>query len=137
MNEAIVSKAMRGSRAALTELCKSTAKSILFRVRRFLPNDADAEDVSQEVLIRMCERIHALRDSRAFEAWLNAIILNEVRRFTKQAATHSNILHLDDYLESVADEDAEPLPLDHVLTKEESAIILSIVDQLPLRQKEG
>ncbi len=137
MNEAIVSKAMRGSRAALTELCKSTAKSILFRVRRFLPNDADAEDVSQEVLIRMCERIHALRDSRAFEAWLNAIILNEVRRFTKQAATHSNILHLDDYLESVADEETEPLPLDYVLTKEESAIILSIVDQLPLRQKEA
>ena len=56
--ERMVEKAMHGNRIALAELCQTIARGVLFRLSYKLKNRADAEDATQEVLIRVCESIH-------------------------------------------------------------------------------
>jgi len=132
-----VKKAMSGSRADLEELCKQIAGSVLFRVRCILLNSHEAEDVAQEVLIRVCRRVHTLKDPESFDGWLNSIVINETRRHFKKANQHSVITYVEEYLSEPAEENRELLPLECSLMKEESAVIVELVNQLPMRQKEA
>ncbi len=134
--ESLVVQTARGDREALIKLCQTIAKSVLFRVRRLLPNYQDAEDVSQDVLIRVCENIHTLKNPASFEAWVNSIILNEARRHMKQAAKTTDVLHIEDYVFEVEEEDEDFLPQAHSLREEDCRTIIEIIDALPDRQRE-
>ena len=53
------------------EACLRDAAPLAFRVARgVLRNDADAEDVAQEALLRAYSRLDRLRDTQRFRGWL-------------------------------------------------------------------
>ncbi|MCL2889037.1 MAG: sigma-70 family RNA polymerase sigma factor [Eggerthellaceae bacterium] len=135
--EEIVKRAMRSDREALKALCKSIARSVFFRVRSRLHNPQDAEDASQEVLIRVCEKIGSLRDPKSFGAWLNSIIINEINRFSAKSMKHADIINIEEYLSSMVDESEGLLPEEYALREEDRRMIMEIVDNLPQRQWEA
>lgn len=140
--EAIVKLADRakyGSRDALKTLCEAIAKSVLFHVSCSLHNEMDAEDVTQEILIRVCENIHNLRDTSAFSTWLNSIIVNEIRRYAAKGSKRGVVINLDEYFESdiEEEEDQEFLPEDYAVREEDRRVVMDIVKSLPERQLEA
>ena len=135
--ESFVGKAMRGDRDALYSLCQAIANRVLFRASCRLNNQQDAEDATQEILIRVCSKIRELKNEEAFGGWLNSIIMNETNRYLVNNTKHGIVLDIDDYLESVVDETGEALPDDFAIRSEDRTEIMEIVKQLPDRQLEA
>ena len=133
----LVMRAIAGDKDALQELCRSYARSILFRAQRILDNRMDAEDVAQEVLIKMCTKISDLKDPRAFNAWLNSILLHESRELMAKNSKHGTVLSVAEYLDSIEEDDEDFLPLEYTLREEERKAIIAIIDRLSIRQKEA
>ena len=138
VSEKLIRKASRGNRAALKEICEYIARHVTFCVMRKLKSRSDVEDVVQEILLRVCEGIHTLRDPRAFGGWLNTIINNETCRFLSKNKKHGVVISMDEYLDSiVVDDEDDYFSEDYVMKEEERRAVITIIDTLPERQLEA
>ena len=132
--EELAQKAILGDRDAILDLCQKLTRSILFRVICVLHDRMDAEDVTQEILIRVFTGIQKLKEPKAFYVWLNRIIINETSRYLTINSKHGAVLNLDDHIDEKSSEAEDHLPLENAIGKEERAIVMGIVRQLPERQ---
>ena len=137
--EKLVRRAIRGNKKALKVLCESISVNVAFRIMRKLHNTCDAEDIAQEVLVKVCQNIHTLRDPKAFGGWLNTIINNEANRFFVKNKKRGNVISMDEYLESIVIEveNDDELPYEFVLKEDQRRRIIAIADVLPERQQEA
>jgi len=136
--ERLVEQAIRGDQDALVALCHAITRDVLFSTMRLLHSQADAEDATQEILIRVCQNIRGLKTPEAFKAWLNSIIINESRRQAAKNAKRAPVVSIDDYLDtSFAEEDEEFLPEEHLILEEDRRAVIEIIDTLPDRQREA
>ena len=135
--EALVEKASKGDKDALCELCESIAKGVLFKVTYILGGrPSSVEDVSQEVLIRVCENIENLRSPKAFKAWLGRIIINEKNRYLSKNIRQAEVLDIDDYLEEPSEESEDFIPQEYVENRELRGRVMQAIKKLPMRQRE-
>lgn|GEM_PF-689239 len=135
--EKLVEKAINGDRDALCSLCENVAKSILFRTKYVLNNEADAEDVTQEVLIRTCENIRSLRSPKAFNAWLGGIIINESNRHLSRNSKKETVDDISFYTDVFVDENEDSMLQERYEKNESRTELMSILEQLPIRQREA
>lgn len=134
--ERLAADAAHGERSALEALCANVAKGVLMRVR-FLQHGDDTEDIAQEVLARMCENIHTLKDPKAFKGWLHKIVSHEVHNYQRKSGARGQLIYLDDTPQDIADEHEECLPHEQAIRKEEADIIMEIIETLPMQQREA
>ena len=135
--EDLTIKSIEGDKDALCKLCEEIAKNVLFRTKYILNNETDAEDVAQEVLIRVCENIRSLRSPKAFKAWLGGIIMNESKRHMAKSAKKGTVVDIDDYIETFEDNRVDAKPQGYVENNEMRTAVLDILKRLPLRQREA
>ncbi len=135
--ENIVTRASRGDDHALYLLCEKIAKKVLFHATQILRNQKDAEDVSQEALIRVCEKIGDLRDPKAFKGWLGRIVSNEAAQHLRKTAKQGVVLNIDDYLENIMENKDDFLPEEYVKREETRQYVMEILRGLPMRQREA
>lgn len=60
------------------------AQAIYWHVRRTVGSHDDAEDVTQEVFVRVFKNIDSLRDPAMLRSWLYRIASNEAIRFVER-----------------------------------------------------
>lgn len=138
IQELTATKASKGDREALAQLCELIAKSVLFHMSRMLRNHVDAEDAAQEALIRVCKNIEQLKNPKTFRKWLGTIIVNEARRKMMQSVKQlNNVIHLSDIEEVAIDEDESFLPEQFAVNAESRKMVVEAIDRLPQRQKEA
>jgi len=135
--ERLVEKAMSGDTMALSQLCEGIAKSVLFQLTHILGNQSGVEDVSQEVLIRVCENIRSLRNPKAFRVWLGRIIINEKNRYLAKTSKRGVVLNIEDYLESILEEKSDFLPQEYAESDELHKVVMDVISNLPMRQREA
>ena len=134
--EKLVEKSIKGDKDSLNALCETIAKSVVFRVTYLMGKDSEAEDVSQEVLIRVCKHISKLRSPKAFKSWLSGIIINETNTWRAKRAKSDCIVRLEDCKEELTDENAEREMQENAENSEIRAAIMDILDSIPIRQRE-
>ena len=78
-DEALAAKARSGDRPALQRLLERHHDTAFRFSYRLLGSSADAQDVAQEVLIRLVERIATFRGDSRFSTWLYQMVLNACR----------------------------------------------------------
>jgi len=135
--EQLVVQSREGDPEALMELCRTIAKGVLFRTKRRVQNRMDAEDVAQEVLIRICEKIHELREPKAFFGWLNKIIINEANRTIMKTSKHNNELDIQEHIDVKSEEDESCLPQEYILNGDRRKLVMKMIDELPEKQSEA
>ena len=138
--ESLVEKAVAGDVDTLRILCERLAKNVLFRVKFILGknvNEMDAEDVSQEIFLRICEKITNLRDPKAFGKWLNSIITNETNQFLRGRMKGGGNLNIDDYVESIVEERDDFTPEKYATNNDLRKTMMGIVSKLPKRQRQA
>jgi len=123
-----------GDEAAFRSLVERHLRPVYGFIRRFMGDAAEAQDISQEVFIRLWKNLGQYRDGQSFKAWLFAIARNAsvdwLRR--KRPAAFSEFDDADggNYL---ADNLADPSPLpDELASAAEDGVRLAVlVDRLP------
>jgi RNA polymerase sigma-70 factor (ECF subfamily) len=91
--EDLVLEAQAGSLLALEQLVSRYQKLVYVTLFQLAPERGDINDLTQEVLLRMCRSIRSLRNPKTFKYWLNRIITNlfydELRKTPRQLRTVS------------------------------------------------
>jgi len=137
LQEQLVAASIKGDKEALRQLCQNIARGVLFRTIRILNNRQDAEDAAQEVMLKVCTKISDLKIPKAFNGWLNTILINETRQVMQRNSHRVAVINNDKYLENIVENDEDNLPYECTLREEERKTIIAILDRLSVRQKEA
>jgi RNA polymerase sigma-70 factor (ECF subfamily) len=114
-----VLQAQSGSNEALDELFKSVQEPLFHYIVSLVRDQHQAEDILQEVFIRIYRKLRWLREPQAFRAWTYQIASREAFRYLKRERHWS---------EQIRDEAAlTALPAHH----EEHQFPRELIDSLP------
>ena len=122
----------------LEEVFRDHAPRIYALARRMLGNDADAEDVTQDVLLQLVRKLHTFRGDSAFPTWLHRVTVNAaLAHRRKRAVGEERRVH--DPLESLFSDGKHASPIKQwsvppdkeVLDQETHELIESAISELP------
>jgi len=111
-------------------------------------SDQEAEDLAQEVFLRVYRSVEGFRSDSSFNTWLFSIVKNvwrnEIRRLTakmrqaEEVPLEAVIDHQDDGGELAVSEPQDPLegPLDQVLADERRQLFYRALAQLPPKMRQ-
>jgi RNA polymerase sigma-70 factor (ECF subfamily) len=85
-DEALAAMARSGDRPALQRLLERHHDTAFRFSYRLLGSRADAQDVAQEVCIRLVQRIDSFRGDSRFSTWLYQLVLNACRDHRRRQA---------------------------------------------------
>lgn len=91
----LLEKARSGDRNALGELIGQHYHLVRRTAYRILRNAADAEDVTQEVCLKVFCKLHTFESQAAFSTWLTRIAINESLMFLRKSRRMA-LFHIDD-----------------------------------------
>jgi RNA polymerase sigma-70 factor, ECF subfamily len=120
-------------------LFRDYAPRIYHLARRMLGNEADAEDVTQEVLLQVLRKLHTFRGDSAFPTWLHRITVNAALAHRRKLATRDE-RQMPDMMEQVFAGNGHhtgPLrpwsvrPEQQVLDRESHQVIEQAIARLP------
>jgi RNA polymerase sigma factor (sigma-70 family) len=84
--EELISRARGGDRAALGDLLGSMKNLVYNLAIRMLGNPADAEDASQEILIRLMTGLDTFKGESSFRTWVYRVASNQLLTTRKRRA---------------------------------------------------
>jgi RNA polymerase sigma factor (sigma-70 family) len=121
----LVVSAQQGKRAALEELILRHQTWIYNIALRMVGNAHDAEDVTQEILIKMMTKLSTFQGKSSFRTWLYRIVTNHVINMKKRGMEYvfSSFERHDDIRSNAPDmqlPDAQSVPADVNLLVEET-----------------
>ena len=136
--ESLINRAQSGDLQAMEKLLEVAHTSVSYQCWKMMPRQEDAEDLTQEVLLAVYQKIDTLKEPKAFRSWLNRITathcMNALSRnhvdlqFAEDEDGHSVVDDLE-----VLDEHSIP---DKALDNAETArMIDEIVSGLPEAQR--
>jgi len=128
----LIQEFKNGSNNAFNLLVLRYQEKIYWVVRRMLPDHDEADDVVQEVFVKVYRSIGSFKGDSSFYTWLYRIAmnlsLNEIRR-KKTRRTFS----LDD--STMQHESTDPLPVEQLEKEEQTRLIKAAIERLPEKQK--
>ncbi len=129
---ALVGRAVGGDRAAFAVLVERHYGFIFQVAFRWCGNRANAEDITQEVCVRLAKAIGNFKGESRFTTWLYAMVINAERDLTRKvtrdaAKTEAWGQHNALFGEAEVGDDQE----------ERIAMLWQIVQQLPAKQRDA
>ena len=101
-DETLIARAVGGDRIAFGELIERHYDFVFRTACKWCGKVSDAEDVAQEVCIKLASTLRSFDGRSAFTSWLYRITLNAVRDMQRARARHGR--RLDRYAEVAPDE---------------------------------
>ena len=130
-DDLLMERITKGDQAACRVVVDRHLGPIYAAARRLLGNDADAEDVAQEVFMRVWTKASTWQPGRAqLTTWLHTIAINLCRDRLRRQRTVS----IDQVSEPT---DPAPMAADGILRREVSQVVDAAVAALPDRQREA
>lgn len=121
-----------GDEGAFNELVKRYQKPIYQLARRFLKSHEEAEDLSQEVFIKVYRELRNFRVDSSFFTWLYRIAVNASINVLRKRKIRQ-ILSLESVGLSIANR--TPMPDQQMELHETARVIQEAIERLPRKQK--
>lgn len=134
--EKLVAKAIRGNGDAFTEIVKLKTNSIYFKAFSILHQRQDAEDATQEVILKIHKYIKKLKDPGMFNAWLQKITIHHCYEMENKKKMKVEIVSMDERFEDMVEDDREFLPQSYAESREQRLIIRDLISKLPEQKKQ-
>lgn len=99
--EDLVEKAKVGDEEAFIELIDLNKKLLYYTLKKYIKDDEDIADISQNTIMKAYKYIKSLKDPNKFKAWFICIAINEAKVFIKSKI---NYAHFEDSAELLRDE---------------------------------
>ena len=139
-DEALVTRAQRGDRAALGMLVRRHQRAVFALCLRYVGDADEAADLVQRAFVRVLTKLADLREAGLFRPWLLRIgahlSLNHIRDHARFVS--DDRLDAEAGLESNADEHGPTSPtaaLDRLEAAESAAVLREAVRTLPTKQR--
>lgn len=122
-------------------LYKNISSRVYYWCYIVIGNEAEAQDVAQEAMIRIYNKIHTLKNPETFNSWMYRLVrnycLNYIRLHKKKEFGFSDSKDFSgDSEANVVDERRDHLPHEAYDLKETKQLIGEFVDKLPTMQRE-
>ncbi len=152
-DDALVRRARAGDAAAFGVLVDTRIDRCYRLAWSILSNDADAADATQDALVSAWRQLPRLRDSAAFDGWLNRIVANaalmarrhrvRLREVSVQPAYPGDEaaqpeppqdLHARTQMDEMVDNDAIARAFDRLRPKDRMILVLHHVEERPVAE---
>jgi RNA polymerase sigma-70 factor (ECF subfamily) len=125
--EVLIQRIRNGEHDLFYELIRPYEKRVYSAALAILRNEADAEDVAQEAMLKAFKHIRQFRAEARFSTWLTQITINEARMWRRKE--HANIM---EPIVDRQDEEGNYTPRDFADWRE---IPLETLERKEVRQK--
>ncbi|MGF1579339.1 MAG: RNA polymerase sigma factor [Gemmataceae bacterium] len=106
----LVQRCLNGDASAITCLVERFQSDVFGLCLRLLNHNQDAEDVTQEVFLRVFRSLHRWDQERPLKPWIMGIAVNRCRTWLSQRARHPELVdYLHDTVESRPADDSSEL----------------------------
>src|SRR6266404_9373853 len=105
--EVLINRILEGEKDLFLELIRPYQRTVYATLISMLGSKEDAEDVTQDVLLKALARLHQFRDESAFGTWLVQIAINEAK-MRRRKLRHGRMFSLT----NGADDDGTYVPRD-------------------------
>jgi RNA polymerase sigma-70 factor (ECF subfamily) len=105
MDESTIKAAQAGDAHAFEQIVDASYEQIYRLSLRWAGNVSDAEDLAQQVCIKLARVLGQFRFESAFSTWLYRIVLNSARDWARQQQRQRDRHVALDEVQSLADED--------------------------------
>ena len=129
LDAALVARAQRQERGAFDTLVRRHQRGLWRLVRRYLRNDADASDVTQQAFVRAFRSLDRFRGDASVRTWLYRIGINLALNHLRDHAREQPTEIADDALTAPA------VGVSALVAAERSARLRAAVAMLPPKQK--
>ncbi len=135
--EQIVINAKAGDEIALNELATLADKRLSIYFQRKCNNKQDAEDLTQETLLKMYRCLEGLCQVSRFWSWLFTIAANIKNSYYRKVCRQGPSQSIDfiDESSDVVKASKQQSSLEEMVSKEKSLLITEAIDQLKERSK--
>lgn len=139
---ALVERIKAGDIDAFEELFNRYQKRIYNLIYRMVDNEQDANDLTQEVFIRVYNSINTIRTDASFAAWIRTVAINITRDFfrkkkrTVKTDSYDAAINMDNGDIERQIEDISPNPHNILESKETSKIVEKAISSLSQQHKE-
>jgi len=107
IDDELIRQSQRGNRTAFARLLDSIYDLIFRFALKWVDRVSDAEDITQQVCIKLAAVIRQFRFESAFTTWLYRIVLNCVRDWQRKTKTHVSDEHIPESAGSATSIEAE------------------------------
>jgi len=118
-----------GDRDAFEQIVNEFGKMVINLSYRFIGNKEDAEDVAQDVFVKVWKNASSFKETSTLKTWIYRITVNESLNFLRRRKVNSFV----DLFESIIL--SEPGPDDAIQVKEESNLVRKAIHALPKNQR--
>lgn len=81
--------AQQGDQEAFAEIYRRYSRSVQVQAMRIVHRESEAQDITQEVFLKVFRHLHTLKDLQAFEGWLRRIVLHAGITYLQRYRRHS------------------------------------------------
>jgi RNA polymerase sigma-70 factor (ECF subfamily) len=131
----MIAAILAGENQLYHELIRPHERNVYVMALSYMKNDADAEDVAQEAIVRAFRKLSSFRAESKFSTWLISITINEARtRLRRQALVRMESLdQLDEYkgISPALLRDWREIPSEAIERDEVRKLIQQAIGQLP------
>ena len=133
----LVEQARTGNKASMEQLVEHFYGDIFRMVYYRIPSRMDAEDLTQEIFIRMIKSLPSLKDSRLLRYWLFSLSLNRVRDFHRKRRILSFFgSSVETEVDTHAKADSYSDPTEHIMRKEFQLRLRKFIESLSRWERE-
>lgn len=125
----------RGDRTAWSELLERYLPLVRAIAHGYRLNNADVDDVSQTVCLRLVEHVHRIRKPDALPGWIATAARRECLRLVRHCSRVIPIEHLDDAGSSDVSDNHRDIDA-NLLDLELAWVLYTGLNQLPANQRE-
>lgn len=131
VNEYCHSKSDRAANA----LIRKYSSFVYFTALRFVQNEHDAEDISQDVFLKVLSKLHTFRKESNLQTWIYSITANHSKNFIRKQ-TFRKFLRIDKEVSFDIEDKYQINPYDNIVNKEGNELLLMELMKLPEKQRE-
>jgi RNA polymerase sigma-70 factor (ECF subfamily) len=122
----------QGNEAAFNELVRRYQEKVYWIARRFVNDHDQADDVVQEVFVKVYSALKQFRGESSVYTWLYRITVNVALNALRKQRI-KNFIRIDEFFETAEDESEQPDAI--VERDEQQALIEEAIARLPEKQK--
>lgn len=115
---------------SINQVLEEMAMPLKSFVRKHIANEQDAEEITQDVLLKIFSSVSGLKDDSRIRAWIYRITRNAIIDYYRKANKSVDFVELNDELE-------EKLYEDQNSNKEIAGCLKAMIENLPDKYKEA